>query len=97
VSVTPAGGAAEKIPSTPKVEKGSTNAVAASTPAKPKAGEAIFSQFGLWLMAVTGGLVEQGMWWLYLLLLLLAALILVLRQWARGRKKRPAGPPARFP
>ena len=95
---TPAGSASEeKTPSPPRVEKPSTNAAAASAPARPEAGSPIFSQFGLWLTTVTEGLVEKGMRWFYALLLLFAASILVLRKTARGRSKRTAKPPRRFP
>ena len=97
VSVTPAGGASKEAPASPRVEKRSTNAVAASTPAKPEEAEAIFSQFGLWLTAVTGGLVEKSLWWFYALLLLLAVATVVLSKSVRGRKKRAAKPPMRFP
>jgi prepilin-type processing-associated H-X9-DG protein len=97
VPVTAGGGASNETPSPPRVEKRSTNAVAASTPAKTETENAIFSQFGLWLTAVAVGLVETGMWWFYALLLLLAAAIVVLRKSARDRKKRTAKPPMRFP
>ena len=95
---TPAGSASEaKAPSPPRLEKRSTNAVAASAPARPEAESPIFSQFGLWLTTVTEGLVEKGMRWFYALLLLLAASMLVLRKTARGRTNRAAKPPGRFP
>ena len=94
----PAGGASEeKTPSPPRVEKPSTNAAAASAPARPEADSPIFSQFGLWLTTVTEGLAEKGMRWFYALLLLFAAAILILRRAAWGRRKRTAKPPRRFP
>ena len=79
------------------VEKPSTNAAAASVPARPEAESPIFSQFGLWLTTVTAGLVEKGMRWFYALLLLFAASILVLRKAAWGRSKRTAKPPRCLP
>ena len=97
VSVTPAAGASNETPASPRVEKQSTNAVVPSTPAKPEEAEAIFSQFGLWLTAVTGGLVGKGLWGFYALLLLLAVATVVLGKSVRGRKKRAAKPPMRFP
>jgi hypothetical protein len=98
VPATPAGSASEeKTPSPPRVEKSSTNAAAASAPARAEAESPIFSQFGLWLTTVTEGLVEKGMRRFYALLLLFAASILVLRKAVWGRSKRAAKPPRRFP
>jgi prepilin-type processing-associated H-X9-DG protein len=97
VSVTPGGSASKKSLSPPRGKEGSTNAVTASTPAKPETETASFSQFGLWLTAVTGGLVEKGLWWFYAFLLLLAATTVVVARSASSRKKRAAKPPMRFP
>ena len=95
--VAPAGGPPTEKPSAPKVEKQSTNAVTESTPAKAESESAILSQFGQWVTAATGGLVEKGMWWFYTILLLLAIATVVLVESVRGRKGRATEPPMRFP
>jgi prepilin-type processing-associated H-X9-DG protein len=98
VSATPAGGSSNEASSPPRAERGTTNAVAASTPAKPGGQDDSLSPFVLWLAVTTRGLLEEGMWWFYaLLLLLIAVAALVLHNSARGRKKRAARPPIRFP
>jgi hypothetical protein len=97
VPVAPAGGASKETSSPPKVEKRSTNAVSVTTPTKPAAENASVSQVGQWIAAVTGELVETGMWWFYTILVFLAAAILVLRKAAWGGSKRAAKPPRRFP
>ena len=95
--VTPAGGASKENPSPSRVDKRATNAVAATTPAKPQEESASVSKFGLWLTAVTGNLVEKGLWWFYAFLLVLAVAVVVLRNAARGKTKRAAKPTMRFP
>jgi prepilin-type processing-associated H-X9-DG protein len=97
VPVPPAGGTSNETPSPPRVERGSTNAVAASTPAKPGEQNASLFPFGLWLTVATSGLIQEGMWWFYALLLLIVVATLVLHKSARRRKKGAARPPTRFP
>jgi hypothetical protein len=63
----------------------------------PQEESASFSRFGLWLTAVTGNLVGNGFWWFYTLLLLIAVAAVALSKAARGKTKRPAKPPTRFP
>ena len=87
VPATPADGTSEETLSPPRVERRSTNAVAASTPPKSEGEGASFSRFGLWLAAVMEGLVEKGLWWFYLLLLFIVVATLVVRRLACGRKK----------
>ena len=95
--VTLAGGASKESPAPSRVDKGSTNAVTSTTPAMPQEESASFSRFGLWLTAVTGNLVGNGFWWFYTLLLLIAVAAVALSKAARGKTKRPAKPPTRFP
>ena len=97
VPVAPADAPPKQSTSPPRVEKGSTNAVATNTPAKQEPENSIFPQFGPWVTAVTGGLAEKGLWGFYLLLLFFAVTILVFRHLARGKKKRAVQPPLSFP
>ena len=96
-SIMPAGGAPEEASAPRRVEKRSTNAVPASSPAKPEEENPSSPWLGPWLTAITGVVASKSLWWFYALLLLLALVALALRQAAQGRKKRAAKPPMTFP
>ena len=96
-SIMPAGGVPEEAPSPPRVERRSTNGVAANPPAKSAEEDASSPWLGPWLTAITGVLAGRSLWWFYALLLLLAVAALALRRAARGRKQRAAKSPKLSP
>ena len=92
VLATPAGSASEEATPPPRVEKRTTNAMAANHPAKAEEENASSPWLGPWLTAITGVVAGKSPWWFYALLLLLALVALALRRAAQGRKKRATKP-----
>jgi type II secretory pathway pseudopilin PulG len=89
-------GTTGKLPAPPKAERKSTNAV--PTPASPKPEEpaVTLSPFTLWLAAITGRMLNNGVSWFYALLLLVVAAVLFARRLARGRNQPPPKRPTKL-